>query len=238
MLLIAKKKERIMCNTIHYKDIVAVDWLNLKEHGAVIAGGAALRWYQNQPVLMADIDVFFQNKAGFDSMRQHIESLPIHGVDLDFLESPRPSLGDLLKSIVKQKSEPENKILHTRKNICSSDRAETYEVIFDGCDSPYKIQLIKTRYTTDIMDLINSFDISVSQVATDGQRWYVGEHFIQDLKDRRLRIKEYNQHSLKRMLKYWSYGFMPTDDTIQHVIDNPGTTWYYEDSSSEDYHDL
>jgi len=128
--------------------------------------------------------------------------------------------------------------MHTRKNICSSERAETYEIQFYGSDSLHKIQLIKSRYHDDYKELINTFDISVCQVATDGDSWWVGDYFIRDLRDRRLRMVHQNAHSLKRMIKYWAYGFTPDDETIQSVIDYNDTQWTFDNVESEDYHDF
>lgn len=233
-----------MLSTIVKQDGMMVDWLNLADYGAIVAGGAALRWYQRQPVINADIDVFFQEHNGFLGMRKHIESLPSGSGTLDGLfnlSATKKPLMDQLRDLIYKPTDESAPVakptIGTRKNLCSSDRAETYEIYSDE-DGPHKIQLIKTRYHEDINELVNSFDISVCQIATDGSRWYVGENFIQDLNDRRLRITQYNQHSLKRMIKYWAYGFTPDDETIQRVIDNSTTKWAYETSENEDYHDL
>jgi len=245
-MLILTRKQQVL-QTIACKDRIAVDWLKLHEHNAIIAGGAALRWYQGTPVESADIDIFFKSHRDFLSMQRHIESLStgIYGFDVTPLDSSAQetkSLGNIIKgmfSITRNDTSINPKpSIHSRKNICSSERAETYEIQFHGVDNPHKIQLIKARYHEDYTDLVNTFDISVCQVATDGVHWYVGEHFIEDMRERRLRIVHQNAYSLKRMIKYWAYGFTPDDETIQRVIDYQDTMWTFEGSELEDYHDL
>ena len=247
MIILEKKQKKF--NTIHHDDMIAVDWLALHEYNAIIAGGAALRWYQGMPVESADIDIFFKSHKDFENMRRHIESLPNDNSQMDifpladdFTLKKSRSLGDILKSMLPKSdavsSSGKEASIHTRKNICSSERAETYEIQFFGSTNPHKIQLIKARYHEDYTDLVNTFDISVCQVATDGVHWYVGEHFIKDMRERRLRFVHQNAYSLKRMIKYWAYGFTPDDETIQSVIDYKDTMWTFEGSELEDYHDL
>ena len=77
-LILAKKMKKFY--TIPLKDAIVLDWLKLEEHGAIVAGGAALRWYQGKTVDTADIDIFFKSSRDFDSMRRHIESIPVNGV--------------------------------------------------------------------------------------------------------------------------------------------------------------
>lgn len=203
-------------HTVHQADRALVEWLAPSEHDAIVAGGAALRWYQGMPVDTADIDIFFKTQSGYASMFKKIQALQ----ECDVIVSVFSPL-------------PQKKQEVFAKLVFSTDSAETYEIHYKGVST--KVQLIKVKFFQDTHMLLNEFDISVCQVATDGHKWVVGEHFIQDLKDRKLRITHMNPVTLKRVMKYWTYGYTPSDETINNIMNNTIVKWKLDNNDNGDY---
>lgn len=185
-------------DTIHPDDRTIFNKLKLEKFNAVIAGGAALSWFQHQPVGNKDIDIWFKSKQDFLNMSNHLTGLEF------------------------------------RKQF-DSEYAETFRAASTGVIEDYRIQLIKQPYTDSPNELIKNFDISVCQIATDNNSWWFGEHFLQDLKNKKLRLIKIKPNSLKRVLKYWSYGFQPDDDLLNNVINNPETIWDFTTNTDEEY---
>lgn len=229
--------------TVHKNNRLLIMWLGLSTCDAIVAGGAALRWYQDISVGSADIDIFFKNQHGFNKLRQRIEGVPKKDpFELEDL-IPKKTIGivDRLKNLVLNTDSittpTDSPSIYKYRILCDSDQATTYEIT-DSQENVTKVQLIKARFFDNPDELINSFDISVSQIATDGLKWYVGKHFLEDFNSRRLRLLHVNKNSIKRIMKYWVYGYEPTDDTLQRIINDPTVVWVYDTASNEDYHDL
>lgn len=175
-----------------------LELINIKKYNAVVAGGAAMRWYQGNSVGAHDVDVFFPDEGSFGEMFN------------DFGKKNYPQ-------------------------TFSSDQAVTYNIYVD--DTEYKVQLIKIRYfgnMDNIQELLKSFDITVTKVATDGNNWYLGDDFATDLKNKVLRFTHYTPKTLRRLIKYWAYGFQPDSSTITSITNDKSVTWVYE-NSIEDY---
>lgn len=171
--------------------------LNLHNFDAVVAGGAALSWYDNQPVGSKDIDIWCKDQKNQTALSQL------------FMEKGY------------------------RKSF-DSDNAETYD-IFVKDKHNYRIQIIKNRSYNTVEELIHSFDITVSQIATDGKTWWLGDNFIRDFKNRKLVLTKIHKTSIKRLIKYWIYGFQPDDIALQMIIDNPDSCWDFSTSTDEEY---
>ena len=64
--------------------------------------------------------------------------------------------------------------------------------------------------------VIDTFDISISQIACDGESIYWGEHTIQDLVRGRMRIcrVHHPMSTVRRVIKYSTKGFWPCNGTI------------------------
>ena len=73
--------------------------------------------------------------------------------------------------------------------------------------------------------MIDDFDLTVCQIATDGKQLWTGEHFARDVADRRLRFHKLGPNSAKRLVKYWIYGYQPTDTEIARVNSAPNLNW-------------
>lgn len=172
-------------------DVPTFNFLNLQKYGAVIAGGAALRWHCGLSVEGHDIDIWCPDAAQYKRMLAYL------------LENNTERTHD-------------------------TDNATTFK------RGAYKVQLIKTCYAS-VEELLNSFDISVAQVATDGVRWYYGEHTLQDISNRKLRVLKQHSTILRRLFKYWTYGYTPDDETLQQLIQNTDITWDFSSANSDDY---
>jgi hypothetical protein len=182
-------------HTVHKNDEGLMNFLNISKYNAVVAGGAALRWYQNLPVESHDVDIWFTCEEDFNTMDEYLK----------------------MNSTIRY----------------SSQYANTYDV--HEKSASWTVQLIKPKKQLSPAELVKTFDISISQVATDGNRWFIGSHFIEDLKNRRLRILNPQPKSVKRLVKYLIYGFVPDDDQLLAVINDPTTIWNYETINLEDY---
>lgn len=169
-----------------------------------------LNWYQHKPA-DSDIDLFFHSEKDFDKMNKLFTNAYEIATSIDSV---------LPKFAVKKTYETiDSDIFITDRH--ASDNAVTYSVTISGASHPlWKVQLIKRRFYKNIEDVIDDFDITVCQIATDSYNKIVtSKHFAEDVAAKRLRFVNMTPSSAKRLIKYWAYGFTPTDDDIQSVID-------------------
>lgn len=163
--------------------------LELNKHNCVVAGGAALLWYQNLAVLKHDIDLWFKSKNDIEGMKFHL-------LNSEHFSGARV--------------------------IFNTNNATTIECQCRGVD--YRIQLISRTYDT-VEQLLETFDITVTKVATDGNNWFIGQHFAEDLRHRRLRIPQYNSAVVRRLFKYATYGYTPSNELLDQIINDPTVNW-------------
>jgi hypothetical protein len=98
----------------------------------------------------------------------------------------------------------------------------------------WTIQIITKRYYNNMQEIIDNFDLSVCQVATDGKSWALGRHTAKDIRERNLRMEmPLMPDALKRLVKYWTYGYRPVDGLVEAVQSNPVGRWEF--SPEEDY---
>lgn len=116
-----------------------------------------------------------------------------------------------------------------------SDNAITidYRSLNDKEEYSWDIQLIKKRYYDDPEELIKSFDVTVSQIATDGKTWITGPKTKDHIKNKVLEFSHVQSNTARRLVKYWTYGYQPTSETINYVLNNSGENWKY--SYEDDY---
>lgn len=169
------------------------------DQGPWIAGGAALQWYQGQPVGLGDIDVFCRSE-------QQAKNL------LDELEGHKYCM-----------------VRHR------TDNAITVEM---RCDTPgqpdWRIQVIIARYYPTLQAVIDNFDITVCQIGTAGKEWLLGPTTALDIRQRLLRMTlPLREGAVKRLLKYWTYGYEPLDGLVEAIAESPTTRWEFD--PSEDY---
>jgi hypothetical protein len=196
-----KPVEVIEFPTVHRDDNEPLNliWPNI-HLGPWIAGGAALRWYQGQPVGENDIDVFCANARQAADIIERIKSYGRYTV----------------------KFESENAVTLDYWNKDQYNRRWT-------------IQVITRRYFASLEDVINNFDITVCEVGTCGNEWQLGPFTARDIRERNLRFKMPLQpDAMKRMVKYWTYGYRPVEGTMAAVQNNPVGKWQFG-AETEDY---
>jgi hypothetical protein len=99
----------------------------------------------------------------------------------------------------------------------------------------WTIQIIKRRYFKSLEDVINSFDMTVCEIGTGGNEWVLGKQTAKDIRERNLRLKlPLQPDALKRVVKYWTYGYRPVEGVLEAVQNNPIGKWQFE--LDEDYH--
>lgn len=187
-------------NIVHTVDrepvnIVKPNW----QTGPWIAGGAVLRWYQNQPVGESDIDIFCSSAKQADDVILAIKSYGRFTTKFE------------------------------------SDNATTLSYTSHDGDQNWTLQIIKRRFFNSPEDVIDSFDITVCRLATDGKTLVLGKDTAKDIREKNLRFRMPLQpDALKRLTKYWIYGYRPVDGTLEAVQNNPVGKWEFE--LDGDYH--
>ena len=116
-----------------------------------------------------------------------------------------------------------------------SDNATTLSYWAKGnASKTWTIQIIKRRYFKSLEDVINNFDITVCEIGTCGNEWVLGKQTAKDIRERNLRLKMPLQpDALKRVVKYWTYGYLPVEGALEAVQNNPIGKWQFE--LDEDY---
>lgn len=177
-------------------------------NGPWIAGGACMHWYQDKQVGASDIDVFCKSAERADTLIKYMRE------ELDLSDR-----GALIQAVVE------------------TPNAVTFELSKTETDRPaskWFIQVIRCKYYDTVQDVINGFDISVCKIATAGNEWIVGKNAIKDLNERVLRFDRITKYSPKRLIKYWTYGFIPSSETIQHLTNNNNVKWDFTDEPEYD----
>jgi len=165
------------------------------KRGPWIAGGAALRWYQDRSVGENDIDVFCRDHGQAQSVIERIKSYN--------------------RFCVKHESDNAFTIDYHRK---------------DSWEKRWCIQMITRRYFPDIESVIESFDLSVCQIATTGNEWVLGDQTARDIREHRLRfVGDLQPDALKRLVKYWCYGYRPVEGTIEAIQNNEQANWRFSE---------
>lgn len=150
---------------------------------------------------------------------QWYQGLPVGKSDIDIFCSSAKQAEQVLTRLRKNSSH------YVRYN---TDNAVSLE--WSGWD----LQVIKRRYYSNIQEVIDSFDITVCQIATTGTDWVMNSNTAKDIRERNLRFTHpLHPDSIKRLTKYWIYGYRPVEGTIDEIINDPITKWSF--NPMEDY---
>ena len=197
---VSKKKISVIeYPTVHRDDHEAITVVspNLKK-GPWIAGGACLRWYQNQPVEESDIDVFCADAKQAADVIQRVK--------------------DTGRFTTKYES----------------SNATTFGYWSQDSSKQWTIQIITRRFFDDINAVIRSFDITVCEIGTCGNEWVLGPFTAKDIREKNLNFKlPLQADAVKRLTKYWTYGYRPVEGTVELIANNPNSKWQY--TVEEDY---
>ena len=114
-----------------------------------------------------------------------------------------------------------------------SENAVTLEY-FGKDQGRWTVQVITRRYFANLDDVIDSFDMTVCEIGTCGFEWLMGPFTARDIREKNLRFKQPLQpEAVKRMVKYWTYGYRPVDGLVEAVQENPVARWIF--TTDEDY---
>jgi hypothetical protein len=175
-------------------------------NGPWIAGGAVLQWFNKSTVGSHDVDVFFKNERQFQSLLDFFQKAALSNFELDSNNIKNCSL------------------------IFSSDNAYTFKY------DQWHIQLIKTHFFDSVDALLNHFDITACKLATDGTQWYTNHPSTIDHIENKIldmdRIR--SDMAVKRLFKYWIYGYQPTVDLIERLQQTPDLENNFSNSTDYD----
>jgi hypothetical protein len=198
-------------NTVHWLDIEVVEVIkpNL-QNGPWIAGGAALKWYNNESVGTSDIDVFCRDKQQADKVTKRFAQA--------FTTVRNHESDNALTLSVAQTKKP---------SIFGSTFPTTVDL-----KSTWNVQIITHDFYENMEAVIDRFDITVCQIATAGDEWIMCDNTAKDIRERNLRmILPLRKSSAKRLLKYWSYGYRPVDGLVESMDKEV----YFEKTVKGDY---
>lgn len=177
--------------------------------GPWIAGGAVLRWLNQEALGNHDLDVFCRTHQQFQNLVDVFESATC---EIRFV--PRIS---------------KSRVSGVERQY-SSVHAITWKIGIDGVY--HTVQLIKTpRLSTS--ELFGAFDIRVCRMATDGVMFIAAPGALEDFHNRRLTVTlPSHKYCMQRIAKYMCYGYDPDWSVIQQILDSEE---YSEVGNSDDY---
>lgn len=179
-----------------------------------------------EPVNVIDLNEKEQGPwiAGGACLRWY-QGLPVGGSDIDvFCKSPKQAT-DVMDRIrawgrYHKKAETAN--------------ATTFEYWDQRNEGRWVIQVITKRFFNNMQEILDNFDISVCQIATDGEQWLLGPTTAKDIREKNLRMTmPLHPDAAKRLTKYWIYGYRPVDGLLSAIQDNPESNWSFD--PAEDY---
>jgi hypothetical protein len=195
---------------VHADDRSIVDYLQDLVHyddHCWIGGGTPLNWYLGRPC-DSDIDLFFRGQPVFDKLNSKLNA--------HYEENHKSWIFT-----------PNQKWAVTER--LTTDNAVTYELtrqVSKGVTGrSYKVQLIKRAFYDSPQAALDDFDITVCQIVTDGKQLWTGNHFARDVAERRLRFHKLTPGSAKRLVKYWVYGYVPTQTEIAQINSSLDLNW-------------
>jgi len=196
---------------IHKDDDWFVTKLGIKlsaNTGPWVAGGAALAWFLGRPT-NSDIDLYFKSNTNLLFFKTQLES-KMRGVQTETKSN-------------EWLAQPEDYPFTTHE----TPNAISYDVN-DGVsmNNLGKLQLIRRNFYSDPQSCIEDFDISICQIATDGDKIWVGEHTLHDIENRQFRFtKNIGPSSARRFIKYHAYGFRAIDSAYDQLFAAENVGW-------------
>jgi hypothetical protein len=98
----------------------------------------------------------------------------------------------------------------------------------------WTLQIIKRKHFKSLEEVIQGFDLTVCEIGTCGKEWVLGEFTARDIQNKVINFKAPLQpDAVKRLVKYWVYGYRPLPGTLEAIQDNPDSKWAY--TIEEDY---
>lgn len=164
--------------------------------------------------------------AGGAALRWY-QGLPVGESDIDIFCANAKQATDIIDEI---KSYGRHYVKYQSENAVTIDyhNKESYA-------KKWTLQIITKRYFSSLQEVIDNFDISVCQIGTDGNSWTLGPTTARDIREKNLRMRMPLQpDALKRLTKYWTYGYRPVDGLLDAIQNNPTANWMFN-AETEDY---
>lgn len=178
-----------------------------------------------EPVSVVDInDKEGPWVAGGACLRWY-QNLPVGNSDIDVFSRNAKQAAEVIERIRSWGR-------YSRKH--ESENATTFDYWDENNETHWTIQVITKRYYNNMQEIIDNFDVTVCQVATDGNQWVLGNHTARDIREKNLRMQlPLQADAVKRLTKYWIYGYRPVDGLLEAVQNNPVGKWEF--NPTEDY---
>jgi hypothetical protein len=160
--------------------------------GPWIAGGGPLTWYNQQPTLENDIDIFCKDT---DQANDIVKTLNT-------------------KSGSSMLCQTANAVTFEVYSV-AADFGRTTRHTFKGRK---KVQVITCKYFNSAQEVIDDFDITVCKIVTDGYKYITGENTIKHIKNKELAFTKFTPNSMKRYVKYSAYGYTPSAETFAELV--------------------
>lgn len=191
------------CYFVHENDNPVVQYVINPQKNGPWVAGGSCLAWYQHKSCFSDIDVYFKNEKQYDRLTKELLQ----------------NLSDIGLII---------------SNIYKTENAVTYKIKSrDTGKSMPAIQFIKKNWFQNPQEVINSFDITVCQIAWDGHRIIYNNSFVDDEKNRVLRFSSISPSSHRRLVKYMCYGYWPHDGCIEQLVQDSNIDW--NSSTFEDY---
>jgi hypothetical protein len=155
------------------------------------------------------------------------QGLPVGDSDIDVFCANAKQAADVIENI---KSYGRHSVKFESENAVTLSYHSK-----DDYSKSWTIQIITRRYFGSLEEVISNFDISVCEVGTAGNQWQLGPFTGRDIRERNLRFKiPLQPDAMKRLIKYWAYGYRPVEGTIEAIQNNPNAKWQFG-AETEDY---
>lgn len=183
------------------------------EEGPWIAGGSVRKVWEGKPWQTQDVDFFFRSQKQFEMLTERISEF----------------------GKVEQEYKTSNASTYTI--YCGPNRNPSIwniNDLFDQTDNYNKadnwltIQLVQKRWHENAWQLINDFDLGLSQFVTDGSVIIATDQAVKDATDGIIRPNEQNPKEITpmRLAKYCAYGFEPDIELLKTVLKTTITTGF------------
>jgi len=98
----------------------------------------------------------------------------------------------------------------------------------DSWTDKWTIQVITRRYFGSLDEVLDNFDLTVCQIGTCGNQWVMKPDTARDIRERNLRFTDpLHSDAVKRLTKYWIYGYRPVPGTLEAIQANPEAVWKF-----------
>lgn len=150
------------------------------------------------------------------------QGLPVGESDIDVFCADQKQVELLVEQIKSYGSSR----YHTK---FESENAITMSYYSKDKSKNWTIQIIKKRFFNSLQEVIDNFDITVCQIGTGGEQWLLGPTTAKDINQRTLRMRKPLQpDAVKRLVKYWTYGYIPVEGLIEEIQNQPNLNWKFE----------